>query len=94
MDGTYVSRDLLDDVAFQRYASDRYGGICLGWYCNNIGSPDLTVFHAGSNGRPRAYLRIKPHKGLAVAILGMDMYEEGVQDFVDLSLELMGLLEE
>jgi len=94
MKGTYVSRELLDELAFQRYASDRFGGICLGWYCNNLGGTDLMVFHAGSNGRPRAYLRVKPHKGLAVAILGMDMYENGVQDFGDLSMNLMGILDE
>jgi CubicO group peptidase (beta-lactamase class C family) len=93
MDGSYVSADLLSEIAFQSYAHSQYGGICLGWYCNNVGSPELTIFHAGSNGRPRAYLRIKPHKGLGVAITGLNEFETGAHDFVDLSIDLMRTLE-
>lgn len=93
MDETYVSEEGLQELVFQRYASSEYGEICLGWYCDNLGSPDLTIFHNGSNGRPRAHLRIKPEKGMAVAITGMDHSEDGVQNFADLSIELIEFLE-
>jgi CubicO group peptidase (beta-lactamase class C family) len=93
MDGTYVPEERLQELVFQRYASSEYGEICLGWYCDNLGSPDLTIFHNGSNGRPRAHLRIKPERGMAVAITGMDYSEDGIQNFADLSIELIEFLE-
>ena len=93
MDGTYVSDELLHELMFQRYTSLEHGDICLGWFCDETGNSDLTIFHNGSNGRPRAHLRIKPEKGLAVAITGMDYSEDGLQNFPDLSIELMEFLE-
>jgi hypothetical protein len=78
---------------FQRYASTEHGDICLGWFCDDIDSPDMTIFHNGSNGRPRAHLRIKPEKGMAVAITGMNCTEGGLQNFADLSIDLMKFLE-
>jgi hypothetical protein len=93
MDETYVPDALLHELMFQHYASTEHGDICLGWFCSDIGSPDMTIFHNGSNGRPRAHLRIKPEKGMAVAITGMDYSENGVQNFPDLSIELIEFLE-
>jgi CubicO group peptidase (beta-lactamase class C family) len=93
MDETYVSDDLLQELMFRHYASNEYGEICLGWFCDGVGSPDMTIFHNGSNGRPRAHLRIKPGKGIAVAIMGMDYSKDGAQNFADLSIELVDFLE-
>ncbi len=93
MDGKYVSDDLLHELMYQRYTSIEGEDICLGWFCDDIDSPDMTIYHNGSNGRPRAHLRIKPEKGMAVAITGMDYSEDGMQNFPNLAIELMELLE-
>lgn len=93
MDGTYVSEELLRELVFKNYASLEYGDICLGWFCDDIDTSDLVIFHNGSNGRPRAHLRIKPEKGMGVAITGMDYNEDGAQNFPELSIELMEFLE-
>ncbi|MGD8814325.1 MAG: serine hydrolase domain-containing protein [Anaerolineales bacterium] len=92
MDGTYISDGLLQEVMLQRYASGESGDICLGWFCDSIGNPDMTIYHNGSNGRPRAHLRIEFGGGMAVAITGMDYSESGVQNFGDLAIELMEFL--
>jgi CubicO group peptidase (beta-lactamase class C family) len=94
MDGTYVSKETLRELVYRQYARDEYGGICLGWYCTNIGSDELAIYHAGSNGRPRAFLAIKPYLGFAVAITGLNHSEDGQHDFGDLTIELMDVLEE
>ncbi len=93
MDGQYVSDGSLYDVMFKSYAKDESRTICLGWHCSDLDSHDLTVYHNGSNGRPRAYLRIKPLKRLAVAITGMNASEENPQDFEELAIRLMEVLE-
>jgi len=94
MNESYVSTDLLREVMFQSYAQDEYGSICLGLYCSNVGEPELTLYHAGSNGRPRAYIRIKPNLGVAVVITGMNKSEDGAHDFEDLSIQLIAQLEQ
>jgi CubicO group peptidase (beta-lactamase class C family) len=94
MDGTYVADELILDLMFQRHASSENGEICLGWYCDGVDSTNMTIFHNGSNGRPRAHLRIKPEKGMAVAITGMNRSESGVQNFAELSIELTEFLED
>jgi CubicO group peptidase (beta-lactamase class C family) len=94
MDGTYVSEETLRELVYRRYAEDESGDICLGWYCTNLGSDELAIYHAGSNGRPRAFLAIKPYLGFAVAITGINHSEEGQHDFGDLTIELMAALKD
>lgn len=94
MDGTYVSKEMLEEMVYMQYARDEYGDICLGWYCTNLGSEELTIYHAGSNGRPRAFLAIEPYQGLAVAITGLNHWENSEHDFGDLTMELMAALKE
>jgi CubicO group peptidase (beta-lactamase class C family) len=93
MSGQYVSDGTLDTLVFKRYAQNEYGTICLGWYCSDLNSPDVTIYHNGSNGRPRAHLRIKPLKKLAVAVTGLNRSQDGPRDFPELSVRLMELLE-
>jgi CubicO group peptidase (beta-lactamase class C family) len=85
----YVSAGTLDTLVFRRYAQNEYGTICLGWYCSDLDSPDLTIYHNGSNGKPRAHLRIKPLKKLAVAVTGLNKSQDGPRDFPELALRLM-----
>jgi CubicO group peptidase (beta-lactamase class C family) len=93
MNESYVSTDLLREVMFQSYAQDEYGSICPGWYCSNVGSSELTLYHAGSNGRPRAYIQVKPNLEVAAVITGMTKSEDGAHDFEDLSNQLIAHLE-
>jgi CubicO group peptidase (beta-lactamase class C family) len=94
MDGVYVSKETLQELVYKQYAQDESGGICLGWYCTNLGSDELAIYHAGSNGRPRAFLAIKPYMGFAVAITGLNRLEDGQHDFGDLTIELMAALKD
>jgi CubicO group peptidase (beta-lactamase class C family) len=94
MDGTYVSGETLSELVYRKYAQDETGDICLGWYCTNLRSDELALYHAGSNGRPRAFLAIKPTLGLAVAITGLNHSEGGQHDFGSLTIELMAALKE
>jgi ankyrin repeat protein len=61
----YVSADFLFNQVLQ-YQNGTYG---LGWPLKNPESNEVTIFHGGSNGRPQAYLVIKPRKKIAVAVL-------------------------
>jgi CubicO group peptidase (beta-lactamase class C family) len=92
MDEHYVTDDVLQNLIAQSYTEDNYGLICLGWYCSDLETPDLTLYHAGSNGRPRAYLRIKPLQGLGVAITGLNRSRDGAHDFQELSVQLIDAL--
>jgi CubicO group peptidase (beta-lactamase class C family) len=94
MDGTYVSEETLQELVYKKYAQDASGDICLGWYCTNLGSDELAIYHAGSNGRPRAFLAIKPYQGFAVAITGFNHLETNQHDFGDLTIELMDALKD
>jgi CubicO group peptidase (beta-lactamase class C family) len=93
MGGQYVSHSTLQELMFREYGRDEYGPNCLGWRCADLNSRDVTLYHAGSNGRPRAYLRIKPLKKVAVAITAMKKSDHGPYDLEQLSIELMEVLE-
>jgi len=93
MDGKYISTDMLCNQVLKEYAKDRYGAIGLGWYCTNLDSPDLAGYHAGSNGRPRAFLAIKPHNKNAIALTGLNRSKKNAQEFGELTIDLMAIIE-
>ena len=93
MNNKYISSDLLCDEVLKEYAKDRHGSIGLGWYCTGFNTDDLAGYHAGSNGRPRAFLAIKPHKKNAIAITGLNRSASNNQDFGQLTIELMAIIE-
>jgi CubicO group peptidase (beta-lactamase class C family) len=93
MHGIYVTESILYREAFRAYAVDRTGDVGLGWFINNIDTEDITVFHAGSNGRPRAYLMMKPKKKIAVALMGMNRSSQNADDFAALAGQLMSIVE-
>jgi CubicO group peptidase (beta-lactamase class C family) len=64
----------------------------LGWFIANAGTEDMTVFHGGSNGRPRAYLLLKPSKNTAVVILAQKKEDTGF-DVDRLAEDLLASLE-
>jgi ankyrin repeat protein len=65
MNHQYVSADYL----FNHVLRYQYGTYGLGWPLKSPQSSDVTIYHGGSNGRPQAYLVIKPRKKIAVAVL-------------------------
>jgi len=65
MNHQYVSADFLFGKVL-KYQNGTYG---LGWPLKNPDNDDLTISHGGSNGRPQAYLVIKPRKKIAVVVL-------------------------
>jgi len=94
MDGRYVSTTMLHEEVLKRYAEDRHGSIGLGWYCTRPDTAEVAGYHAGSNGRPRAFLAIKPHKKNAVALTGLNRSEKGAHDFASLTIDLMAMIED
>jgi CubicO group peptidase (beta-lactamase class C family) len=93
MDGQYVSTDMLCNDVLKQYAKDQYGAIGLGWYCTNLDAPDVAGYHAGSNGRPRAFLAIKPHNKNAIALTGLNRSKKNRQEFGELAIDLMAIIE-
>ena len=91
-DETYVTNELLYGTALKHYAEDASGEICLGWYGTNLDNDDLAAYHAGSNGRPRAFIAVKPIRKMAVALTGRNRSEQGSHDFGQLTIELMEIL--
>ena len=93
MNGKYISSDLLYNEVLTKHAEDRYGSIGLGWYCTGFNTDNLAGYHAGSNGRPRAFLAIKPYKKNAIALTGLNRSEKNAQDFGQLTKDLMAIIE-
>lgn len=67
--------------------------IGLGWYCPNVGTDNAAVYHAGSNGAPRAFLAVRPEREQAVGLTGLNISADGAGDFSSLVISLMALLD-
>ncbi len=70
LNGSYLSDTVLYRHAWVPAGSDESGEMGLGWYIAHPGMENMAVYHAGSNGRPRAFLVLKPQKRSAVVLLG------------------------
>lgn len=92
IDGVYFPESWLYEEVIREYQSDASGAIGLGWYVANTGSPNAAIYHAGSNGRPRAFIAIRPATGYAVCLMGRHSDRDGDADFYDLTVELMNLI--
>lgn len=86
---TYVSDSLKLNVQWVPASEDRLGEIGLGWYLANYGTDSLAVYHAGSNGRPRAFIALRPEQHLGVVILGKHHSPDGNQMFYQLARDLI-----
>ena len=62
---SYLSEKEFDEILVGRRREET-----LGWGTSNIGTPDLTLAHSGSNGRPRSHFVIKPKKKIALVLMG------------------------
>jgi CubicO group peptidase (beta-lactamase class C family) len=65
IDHSYMSEQEFTDIL-----AKNYGESALGWGGGNWDSDDFTMGHAGSNGKPRAYVLIKPKKKLGIVLMG------------------------
>ena len=89
LNNAYVSDSMLYRHAWVPWSDDNIGSIGLGWYLTSTQAGSLKVFHAGSNGKPRAFLVLLPEEKLAVALQGKQMDSEGNQLFYELSDRLL-----
>ena len=91
MIGTYASDSLAMNQLWYPWANDELG---LGWYVINHGTDSLSVYHAGSNGFPRAFMVLRPVHKLGVALLGKCSSSDGDQRFYLLARDIMRQLED
>jgi CubicO group peptidase (beta-lactamase class C family) len=92
-DGTYMGEETLRDEVLQAYGSDAGGTIGLGRYVSRIDEPDPGMYHAASNGAPRAFIAVTPFSGAAVCLAGRNRSADGEDDFGALAGELVGVVE-
>ena len=91
MQNTYVSADVLYGQILR--PSERSSWYGLGWGVKQYGSEDIIATHSGSNGRPRAYLLLKPRKKLGVVILATTRGHSGTPGLGTMANELLAVLE-
>ena len=89
LDHTYVGSALQHDLQWVPYAQDQQGQIGMGWYLNNVGTDSLAVYHAGSNGKPRAFIALRPDQHIGVVLLGKRSSSKGSQLFYQLAMDLI-----
>lgn len=65
-----INHTYMTEQDFYNILAKDYGGNTLGWGGANWGTDDFLMGHAGSNGKPRAYILIKPKKKLGVVLMG------------------------
>lgn len=65
IDHSYMSEQEFNDIL-----AKNYGASALGWGGGHWDSDDFTMGHAGSNGKPRAYILNKPRKKLGIVLMG------------------------
>lgn len=90
----YVSAQMKMELQWIPYTRDQIGDIGLGWYLNNHGTDSLAVFHAGSNGKPRAFIALRPEQHLGVVLMGKNHSPHGSQQFYELARNLIRKLGE
>ncbi|HDS08567.1 MAG TPA: class A beta-lactamase-related serine hydrolase [Bacteroides sp.] len=92
MDATYVCDSIMFQLAWKPIAVDPVGIMGMGWYISNPDSEELTVYHAGSNGRPRAFIMIRPPGKTAIVLLAKNRDSDGRQELPELAEKVMDLL--
>lgn len=90
----YVSATVKMNLQWTPCAQDEIAEIGLGWYLNNHGTDSLAVFHAGSNGKPRAFIALRPEQQVGVVLMGKNRSPQGSQQFYELALKLIRKMHE
>ena len=65
-----INHTYMSEQDFYNILAKDHGGNSLGWGGSNWDTDDFMIGHAGSNGKPRAYILIKPKKKSAVVLMG------------------------
>lgn len=65
-----INHAYMSEEDFTNILARNYGESSLGWGGSGWDTDDFKMGHAGSNGRPRAYILIKPRKKLGVVLMG------------------------
>ena len=65
-----INNTYMNEEDFFNILANNYGESSLGWGGSNWGTDDFVMGHAGSNGKPRAYILLKPKKKLGVVLMG------------------------
>ena len=94
LNGVFVGDSLLYDLAWIPLGSDGYGQMGLGWYITNPDSSELGVYHAGSNGKPRAFIAMKPYHHMAVVMMGKSEEADGPAYLPEITRRLILLLDQ
>lgn len=94
MNGAYVSDSLLYQTVWIPYGSDGSGEMGLGWYIARPDTAGMAVYHAGSNGRPRAFIVLRPRQKIGIVLLGKRATANGSQMFPELARQMVELLEQ
>jgi CubicO group peptidase (beta-lactamase class C family) len=94
LDNVYISDSLKMNLQWVPVTSDPIGAIGMGWYLTNYGTDSLAVFHAGSNGKPRAFIALRPKQHLGVVLMGKNHSSHGSQRFYELARDLTRKLRE
>jgi CubicO group peptidase (beta-lactamase class C family) len=94
LENVYVSDNLKMDLQWVPVTNDHIADIGLGWYLTNYGTDSLEVFHAGSNGKPRAFIALRPEQHIGVVLMGKNHSAQGSQRFYELAWDLIGKLKE
>ena len=91
MNGTYYSKDFLRDTVLVPFAQTSSGSVGLGWF---VLQHDDRYFgyHAGSNGKPRAFVLFDPKNENAVVLMGRTKKEDTPTDLHILALDLLMLI--
>lgn len=92
MEGAYIDSVMRFDLVWKIWAQDRGQPVGLGWYLHNCGTDSLSVYHAGSNGRPRAFIALRPSQKTGLVLQGKNVSPDGDQLFYGLARELMLVL--
>jgi CubicO group peptidase (beta-lactamase class C family) len=93
MNEKYYPKDILLTQILTEYARVNNEIIGLGWYVTNPNQLNVAGYHAGSNGKPKAFLAIKPNQGNAIALTGLNNSSRSANDFGSLTMDLMAILE-
>ena len=67
--GTMSNRYMPEEVLYGEVLRPETGNYGYGWGVTNLGRPDLTAAHGGSNGLPRAHILLKPRQNDGVVVL-------------------------
>lgn len=65
-----INHAYMNEQDFTDILARNYGKSSLGWGGSGWDTDDFMMGHAGSNGKPRAYILIKPREKLGVVLMG------------------------